>query len=160
MQFQYLSMAAVLLLSVGCTQQVTTNPIDSQSLSAKTLSTPVVNTPVVSTPVVKTGTFKPGEHPIQGKVSIVREGGKHYLEFDQNFKTQQGPDVFVILYRFDKPPIGGLKNKDYSTIAPLQKISGSQRYALPKNIKLADFNSVVIWCRKFNATFAYAPLPG
>lgn len=36
--------------------------------------------------------------------------------------------------------------------------SGAQRYALADNVNLADFRSVAVWCRKFNATFGYAPL--
>lgn len=66
--------------------------------------------------------------------------------------------MYVILYRFEKPPISGIKEKDYVSIAQLQKITGNQRYALPNNVNLQEFKSVAIWCRKFNATFGYAIL--
>lgn len=153
MKFQYLTILGIAtVLTIGCTKEVKSGPTVNKSPIATIVSSPVA--------VAKSGNFKAGEHPTQGTVSVVTEEGKRYLEFDQRFKTNQGPDVFVILYRSDTPPIYGIKKNDYVSIARLQKISGSQRYALPDNVKLADFRSVAVWCRKFNATFGYAPLPG
>lgn len=153
MKFQHLAfLAMATLLTIGCTTEVNSSPTVNKSPSATTVSSPVA--------VAKSGNFKAGEHPTQGTVSVVTKQGKRYLEFDQRFKTNEGPDVFVILYRSDVPPIYGIKKKNYMSIARLQKTSGSQRYALPDNVKLTDFRSVAVWCRKFNATFGYAPLPG
>ncbi|WP_071994180.1 DM13 domain-containing protein [Synechocystis sp. PCC 7509] len=33
------------------------------------------------------------------------------------------------------------------TVNRSQKYSGSQRYAIPQNIKLENYQSAVIWCR-------------
>lgn len=52
----------------------------------------------------------------------------------------------------------GIKEKDYVSIACSQKTRGTQGYAIPQNVKLADFKSVAIWCCAFNATFGYAKL--
>ena len=151
MKFQHLVILGITtVLTIACTKEVSLNTVADKTPSAK----------AVASPVVGSGSFKAAEHPTQGKVSIVTEQGKRYLKFDENFKTDNGPDVFVILYRFDTPPQYGIKKQDYVSIARLQKIRGSQRYALPENVKLADFRSVAIWCRKFNATFGYASLPG
>lgn len=148
MKLQHLVILGITtVLTIACTKEVSLNT-----------ATPSKTT--VAAPVAGSGSFKAAEHPTQGKVSVVTEQGKRYLKFDENFKTDNGPDVFVILYRSDAPPQSGIKEKDYVSIARLQKIRGSQRYALPENVKLADFRSVAIWCRKFNATFGYAPLPG
>jgi hypothetical protein len=57
-----------------------------------------------------------------------------------------------------KPPTYPLKTGDYVFLARLQKFSGTQRYAIPATVKLADYKSAVIWCRKFNATFGAAKL--
>ncbi|WP_414752549.1 DM13 domain-containing protein [Anabaena sp. CCY 9910] len=144
MRYKYLIIIGLTsILSVGCTNQTFTE-------------TPTATT--VATADVKPGNFQAGEHPTQGQVSVVKEAGKNYLEFDQNFKTDQGPDLYVILYRFEKPPISGIKEKDYVSIARLQKTTGNQRYALPNNVNLQQFKSIAIWCRKFNATFGYAIL--
>jgi hypothetical protein len=145
MKFQHLVVVGVVaIVSVSCKHET----ISHQTPSATTTASSVADF----------GTFKAGEHPIQGKVRVITKQGKHYLEFDKSFKTSDGPDVYVILHRSDVPPTYGIKEKDYFSIAQLQKTSGTQLYALPDNLKLADFKSVVIWCRKFNATFGYAPL--
>ncbi|NJL10536.1 MAG: DM13 domain-containing protein [Calothrix sp. SM1_7_51] len=69
-----------------------------------------------------TGSFRAGEHPTQGNVRIITERGKRYLEFDKSFKTDNGPDLFVVLYRNQTVPVSGIKEKDYKSIARLQKL--------------------------------------
>jgi len=112
----------------------------------------------LGTMAMRSGKFVKAEHPTQGTVMLVNEGGKSYLAFDQTFKTDAGPDLYVILYRTGQPPTTGIKEKDYVRVAKLQKVSGAQRYALPQSVKPGNFSSVAIWCRKFNATFGYASL--
>jgi hypothetical protein len=114
--------------------------------------------PAPTSTTTPTGTFQAGEHPTQGSVSIITENGKRYVALDQNFKSEKGPDLYVILYKTDAPPKGGLKKADYYSVAPLKKTSGAQRYALPSTVNIGDYKSVAIWCHKFNATFGYAPL--
>ena len=91
--------------------------------------------------------------------------GNTYLEIDKAFTTSiLGPDLYVILHRSDdvlattSPPAYPIKEGDYATIARLQKYRGSQRYLIPKNINLENYQSAVIWCRQFNATFGTAKL--
>ncbi|MBD1945795.1 DM13 domain-containing protein [Coleofasciculus sp. FACHB-712] len=112
-------------------------------------------TSVAQTPT-QSGTFQGAEHHTQRTVRLVIENGKRYLELDRAFKTDYGPDLFVILYRSEKPPTNGIKEKDYASIGRLQKISGTQRYAIPASVNPAEFG-VAIWCRLFNATFGFAP---
>jgi hypothetical protein len=115
--------------------------------------------------VISAGSFASAEHPTQGKARIIAQNGKFFLELDQAFKTSsQGPDLVVVLHRSPnvigstKPPTYPLKAGDYVLLAPLQKFSGAQRYAIPATVKLAEYKSAVIWCRKFNATFGAAKL--
>lgn len=149
MQWKHLVILAIVTtVTIGCTREESSNQVDTQTSTTTT----------ATSPSAKAGNFQPGGHPTKGKVTVVTEQGKQYLEFDQNFKTDNGPDLFVILHTSDAPPVSGIKEKDYVTLAPLQKISGNQRYALPANVKLENYKSVAIWCRKFNATFGYASL--
>ncbi|QLE55736.1 DM13 domain-containing protein [Nostoc sp. TCL26-01] len=113
----------------------------------------------------KSGNFISGEHPTEGVVSLITKNGKSLLEFEQTFKTSaSGPDLVIVLHRSDnviastKPPAYPLKKGDYIIIAPLKKYRGTQTYTLPNNINLAEYKSVAIWCRKFNATFGAANL--
>jgi Electron transfer DM13 len=114
----------------------------------------------LQTTVTKTAMFQAGEHPTKGNIRVITYQGKPYLEFDKSFKTDNGPDLFVILHRDRTVAINGIKEKDYKSIARLQKTKGTQRYAIPENVNLADFKSVAVWCRKFNATFGFATLNG
>ncbi|MBD2354875.1 DM13 domain-containing protein [Tolypothrix sp. FACHB-123] len=149
MRFKHLAIVSLIAaIAIGCTNENTPNSTDSQT-------TPKAN---VATSAGGFGAFKAGEHPTQGKVQVITEQGKRYLEFDGDFKTDKGPDLYVILYRSDAPPKSGIKEKDYVSLARLQKTSGTQRYAVPETVKLGEFKSVAIWCRKFNATFGYASL--
>jgi Electron transfer DM13 len=117
--------------------------------------------------IVSTGSFASGEHPTQGTARIIAQNGKLFLELGQGFKTSsQGPDLVVILHRSSnvlgstKPPAYPLKAGDYVFLAPLQKFSGAQRYAIPTTVNVAAYKSAAIWCRKFNATFGAAKLIG
>lgn len=103
------------------------------------------------------------QHKAQAR--ITNKNGKSVLNLEQSFKTSEmGPDLVVILHRSEnvigstKPPSYPLKKGDYIVLAPLKKFSGAQTYTIPNNIKLANYKSVVIWCRKFNATFGAATL--
>ncbi len=112
---------------------------------------------LVAKNVLRSGSFVTTEqdHPTTGKASIVNERGQRYLEFDAAFGTASGPDVQVILHR-NKPVPVNLSKADYITLAPLKSTEGTQRYAIPDNIQINNFESVAIWCRKFNVTFGYA----
>ena len=150
------------LLIVGCsTQEVSQKPETGAQTQTQTQTPTQAQTVGEETPISNagtvTGTFKSAEHPTQGAMKVVTENGKNYLEFDENFKTDSGPDLFVILHRNDTLPITGIKEKDYVSIAALKNTSGIQRYEIPENVNLADFKSVAVWCRQFNATFGYAP---
>lgn len=152
MKFKLLVILCSAGLFIGsCAKEVSSTPTNSDTV--------VTNTTTPNTPSTKkSGKFQDGEHPTTGNISVVNENGKRYIDFDQSFKTSSGPDVFVILHRNSKVPVYGVKEKDYVKLAPLQKTKGTQRYAIPENVQLADFSSVAVWCRQFNATFGFAPL--
>jgi acyl CoA:acetate/3-ketoacid CoA transferase beta subunit len=107
---------------------------------------------------LRQGMFVKAEHPTQGTAKIVTEGGKTFIEFDQKFKTDAGPDLQVILYRQATVPISGLKAQDYVTLGKLQNTQGPQRYAIPTHVDVNQYQAVAVWCRQFNATFGFAKL--
>lgn len=139
------------LFMVGCAKEVNSNRVNSNSPA-------VTNTTTENTTSAGAGRFQAAEHPTTGNVRVLNENGKRYIEFDRSFKTDSGPDLFVILYRNSTVPVSGVKEQDYVQVARLQKINGTQRYAIPGNVQLADFKSVAVWCKQFNATFGFAPL--
>lgn len=155
MQSKLLILGLAAVAIVSCSKQIATQPTDNP-ISQGVQSGQATGT--VSSPgtVVKSGSFVKAEHDTTGTARIITENGKNFLELDQNFKTSNGPDLFVILHRQDKLPISGIQEKDYVTLGALQKVSGAQRYALPDKVNIAEFASAAIWCRQFNATFGYA----
>jgi hypothetical protein len=102
------------------------------------------------------GDFQKSEHPTSGNAQIVMQSGKKYLKFDGNFQSDDGPDLFVVLHRQASPKNYG--KADYVNLGRLKKVSGRQMYIIPNGVNIGHFKSVVIWCRKFNATFGFAPL--
>lgn len=169
----YFAIGLVSFLVLGCGQEATTTQAPASPVAeSPTASTPV-SQPEATTAqatstekkVVKSGSFVSGEHPTQGTARIVNRNGQLVIELDNNFKTfDMGPDLVVVLHRSDnvigntKPPAYPLKEGDYVFVEELQKFSGAQTYTIPSNIKLDDYKSVAIWCRKFNATFGAAKL--
>jgi len=169
-RWSILSLAS--LLSVSCASGIGNQATaSSTSVTTNPSTQPVQSEPVAQSvsgakpTIVKAGSFVSGEHPTQGTVRIISQNGKTFLELDQKFKTSDmGPDLVVILHRSSnvlgstKPPAYSLKAGDYVLLAPLQKFRGAQRYAIPANVNLANYQSAAIWCRKFNATFGAAKL--
>jgi hypothetical protein len=43
-------------------------------------------------------------------------------------------------------------------LGALKGNKGNQQYALPRDLDLERFTTVVIWCRAFSVNFARAPL--
>jgi len=114
--------------------------------------------------VLRSGLFVDGEHPTQGEARLVEEGDLTFLVFGDDFKTDAGPDLVVVLHRSrdviagTEPPAFPLVEGDYVVLEPLQTVAGAQRYAIPAGLNLDDYASAAIWCQQFNATFGAAPL--
>ncbi|WP_041739865.1 DM13 domain-containing protein [Calothrix sp. PCC 6303] len=136
---------------VGC------SPSDNSTSTNSGQVNPDIST--TNTPASQNlGRFQAAQYSTQGNVRIVQEGGENYLEFDQSFRSDSGPDLFVILYRDSTVPKSGIRDRDYVNLAPLKSTSGNQRYLIPKDIQVVNYRSVGIWCRQFNTTFGFAPL--
>lgn len=102
------------------------------------------------------GQFNTVSSDTVGTATIVKENGKHYLEFDADFSTEEGPDLFVLLHRQEIPE--DYSSEQFFNLGDLQSVDGSQRYEIPEDVSIEDFKSAVIWCRQFNVTFGYAPI--
>ena len=162
-----LALLLILFLAVGCNSlppetpnENTTPSIDSNS-NVKSPPNNLEQKPAIK----KVGSFVSGEHATQGSVRLVSEKGQTFIKLDSNFKTSElGPDLVVILHRSPdvigstNPPAYPIKEGDYVVVAPLRQFRGTQRYLIPDSINLAEYKSVGIWCRKFNAIFGAAVL--
>jgi hypothetical protein len=93
-------------------------------------------------------------HRGAGPVSLIELDGKTYLRFD-NVAIQNGPDLHVYLAR----GIGGAYDGSRDLyLGALKATNGSFNYELPAGTPLADYKSVVVWCRAFTVLFTWADL--
>ena len=145
----------LLLLSTTGIALAPSLPSEARSLNLETNNTPAL---IAEKPSTSSGFTAVGkQQETTGQVKLLKENGKRYLVFDSDFSTPNGPDVFVILHR-NKTITNNIKEKNYINIARLEKFSGGQRYLIPNDVNLDDYQSIGIWCREFNVTFAFAAL--
>ena len=80
----------------------------------------------------------------------------------EDLDTDNGPDLKVWLT--DAPVIDGpdgwfvFDDGEYVDLGSLKGNKGSQNYAIPADVDLADLTSVAIWCDRFSVSFGAAEL--
>jgi hypothetical protein len=93
-------------------------------------------------------------HRGTGPVSVIELDGKTYLRFE-DVAIQNGPDLHVYLAR----GMGGAYDGSRDLyLGALKATNGSFNYELPAGTPLADYRSVVVWCRAFTVLFTWADL--
>jgi hypothetical protein len=108
---------------------------------------------------VARGTFVDGDdfHKGEGTATVHKVGPDLILRMEA-FKVTNGPDLRVLLTRAAAPKTRADVQAGYVELAKLKGNIGSQNYTLPKEITLADYGAVVIYCRPFHVVFATAAL--
>ncbi len=110
---------------------------------------------------LETGTFHGKVHQTSGRATIYQEAdGKLVLRLT-NFKTSNGPDVHVILVALKDADDDAnfLKNgTERVELGKLKGNEGDQNYRIPAGTDFAKFQTVSIYCERFNANFGAAPL--
>lgn len=104
------------------------------------------------------GNFIPLEHSVAGTAAIISDGERRFLRFE-DFEVDNGPDLFVYLVAGasadgDKD----LFDDDFVNLGRLAGNVGDQNYEVDIDLDLDRYNTVVIWCDRFNASFAAADL--
>jgi len=93
-------------------------------------------------------------HRGTGAVSLVELDGKTFVRFE-NVAIQNGPDLQVYLAR----GMGGAYDGGRDLyLGALKATNGSFNYELPAGVAVADYKSVVVWCRAFTVLFTWADL--
>ena len=108
---------------------------------------------------ISKGTFHGVAHDAKGDAEILElPDGKKILRFT-NFEVSNGPDVVVYLSSVnDANDNDSVKNSDFILLGQLKGNIGDQNYEIPGDLDLSNYNSAVIWCRRFGVNFAVAPL--
>jgi Electron transfer DM13 len=112
--------------------------------------------------VLATGSFISHEHETTGSVSVLLlADGSRVLRLE-DLATSNGPDLKVWLT--DAPVIEGtdgwrvFDDGAWADLGALKGNVGSQNYAIPAEVDLAELTSVSIWCDRFDVSFGAAAL--
>jgi hypothetical protein len=110
---------------------------------------------------LETGTFHGKVHSTSGRATVYKETDGHLVLRLTNFKTSNGPDVHVVLIAAKDAGDDAdfLKsNTERVELGLLKGNEGDQNYNIPAGTDLKKFQTVSIYCVRFNANFGAAPL--
>lgn len=93
-------------------------------------------------------------HRGTGPVSLVELDDRTFVRFE-NVAIQNGPDLHVYLARGSGGAYDGSRDL---YLGALKATNGSFNYELPAGTTVADYKSVVVWCRAFTVLFTWADL--
>ena len=117
--------------------------------------TPLVARPASSLPD-EPKTIASGEvvgtplHPSSGRILIIEAGDKKFVRYE-NYKTVNGPDIFVYLGN-------DLDAEDYVSLGKVKATEGSANYEIPEGVDPAGYRYVLTWCRAFGVLFNSAEM--
>jgi len=89
-------------------------------------------------------------HPASGTAMIVKADGKVYLRYE-NFKTINGPDIYVYLSK-------DLDAKEYISLGKVRATEGNINYEIPPEVNVSDYPYALTWCKAFGVLFNSAKL--
>ena len=98
-------------------------------------------------------------HKGEGKASLYAlPDGSHVVRFEE-FRTTNGPALFVYLARHASPTAAAdVLDGGFVNLGKLKGNVGNQNYAIPADVDVSEYNSVVIWCQLFDVLFSPAAL--
>ena len=115
----------------------------------------------VSATALSIGLFQDADelHMGRGAVTLYAlSDGRHVLRFE-NFRTTNGPDLHVYLAKHKAPAVAAdVTDNGYVSLGRLKGNVGDQNYAVPADVDIEAYQSVVIWCELFGVLFSPARL--
>jgi len=156
---QQIKLAGLTVAIAAFSYQIPSQAIQQQALQSAAEVTTLTASKPAATPGTKAvsqwGSFVGGDgHDVSGVAKIVEENGQRYLEFDSAFRTDSGPDLFVLLHEQATPT--SYSPDSYVNLGRVQELDGAQRYAIPADVDIDALKSAVIWCQQFDVTFGFA----
>ncbi len=103
--------------------------------------------PLVAIRFPVTGTFG---HPAEGTVQVIEIEGETTIRYE-NFKTLNGPDLFVYLSK-------DLDAKQFIDLGELKATEGNINYVVPEGVDVSEYKYVLTWCKQFGVLFNHAEL--
>ena len=91
-------------------------------------------------------------HSGSGTVRILETETGTVVRYE-NFKTINGPDLYVYL-------ANDLEAKEYVSLGVVKATEGNINYAVPTGTDIKKYKYVLVWCKTFGVLFNYADLKG
>jgi hypothetical protein len=111
---------------------------------------------------VSTGSFNyiDALHNGSGSIEVVKKDGKVFLDFKENFKVANGPDLYVYMSSQQKfsDTLNGVDTSKTINIGKLKSTNGLQLYEITPEQLDKYGAAVVIWCKAFGVQFSRADL--
>ena len=108
--------------------------------------------------ILSTSPFRSLGHTTSGQaVALELADGRRFLRL-VDLRTSNGPDLFVYLSRASVDAPRDTFDDDFVSLGRLRANQGNQNYAIPLGAPLNQYQSVVIWCRRFTYAFGAAAL--
>ena len=108
--------------------------------------------------VAAVGSFISRSHPSSGTAAVLTDGTQTFLRFDDDFATDNGPDLNVYLSAAGPNDSVGDLASDFIDLGDMKGNIGAQNYEVPAGTDLGRYRTVVIWCVRFSVAFGAAEL--
>ncbi|MEM7762954.1 MAG: DM13 domain-containing protein [Pseudomonadota bacterium] len=96
---------------------------------------------------------------IKGSWQIVETDAGVFLELDEQFKTRRAPDLKLFLSPLAADDVTASNATSGSVlIAKLKKAKGAQRYEIPADIDLSQFQTLVLHCEAYTKLWGVSAL--
>ena len=89
-------------------------------------------------------------HPASGTVRIIEADNKTFLRYE-NFKTINGPDLYVYLAT-------DLQAKEFVSLGRLKATEGNINYEIPADVDITKYQYALVWCKQFGVLFNSADI--
>jgi hypothetical protein len=108
---------------------------------------------------IESGTFYSILHPTAGTATIYQMGdGTRVLRLSK-FSTSNGPDVHVYMVAADDAKdAAAVEKAGFIDLGVIKGNIGDQNYMLGRDLDLAKYRAVSIWCKRFSVNFGAAAL--
>lgn len=107
--------------------------------------------PAASSVFLTDQTFFKKKYSIKGSWSLVQRGDKTFIQFSDDFKTKNGPDLKVFLSPKSSDEVSGQNALEGSVkLGVLKNKKGAQEYEIPAGVDLSSFSTVLIHCEAYS----------
>jgi hypothetical protein len=134
-------------------------PVEAAAAGPEGGSSPPAAARVGPKEVFGTRTWNSVEHGTTGRVRIYQKAdGSHVLRLE-DLDTSNGPDLRLVLSKGAYETQNDL-SRGWLDLGRLKGNKGNSNYTIRAGTDLNQYRSVVIWCQRFDAVFAAAPIRG